>query len=169
MHKSHRALLALCIFTLAGHAHAQQLAQPISVQADQIQINESTGLSLYLGHVQLVQDGLTITAKQVRVHSAHGKVLSIQASGEPLHFEDQKTGGLPLFGESQTLLFVAADDKVTLTGHAVFRQGVNVLHGHIVRYYVRSRQISAVRGRNHRVRARITPRKTKQGTTKGRP
>ncbi len=161
MRKRLAALFALCALGPGACAHDHRLAQPLSVRADTIQVDERTGQSLYLGHVRIVQDGLTIRANRVRVHSLHGQVLSIHAHGTPLHMEDQKTGGLPLFGTGLTLDFAAARDEVTLTGHVVFRQGVNVLHGHIVHYYVRSRRITAIRGPHTRVRARVVPRSRK--------
>lgn len=160
----HKVLAALSVLSLGGYTHAHQLAQPLSVKADSIQMDERTGLSLYLGHVRLVQDGLTIHANQVQVRSAHGKVLSIRASGSPLHLKDQKTGGLPLFGEAQTMHFVAARDEVTLTGRVVFRQGVNVLHGHIIHYYIHSQRMTAISGAHSRVRARIIPHTTTDKT-----
>ncbi|WP_297396386.1 lipopolysaccharide transport periplasmic protein LptA [Acidiferrobacter sp.] len=151
------ALFALCLLAPLAYARHHRLAQPLSVRADNIQVNERTGMSFYEGHVRIVQDGLTIHADHVRVHSLHGHVLSIHARGAPLHMEDQKTGGLPLFGTALTLDFAAVPDEVTLIGHVVFRQGVNVLHGHIVHYYVRSQRITALRGPHKRVRARIVP------------
>ena len=151
------ALFALCLLAPGAYARTHQLAQPLSVRADNIQVDERTGMSVYIGHVRIVQDGLTIHADHVRVHSLHGHVLSIHARGTPLHMEDQKTGGLPLFGTALTLDFAAAPDEVTLIGHVVFHQGVNVLHGHIVHYYVRSQRITALRGVHKRVRARVVP------------
>ncbi len=151
------ALLALGALYATADAHVRQLAQPVSVRADSIQVDERTGLSTYRGHVRIVQNGITVRADVVRVHSVHGKLFWIHAHGAPLHMEDQKTHGLPLFGTARTMDFEAASDEVTLTGAVVFRQGVNILHGHIVHYYVRSQRITAVRGRQ-RVRARIVPR-----------
>ncbi len=150
--------LTVCALASSAVARTRQLAQPLSVRADTIQVDERTGLSLYEGHVRIVQDGLTIRAARVRVHSAHGKVISIDAVGFPVHMEDQKTGGLPLFGVAHTLHFAAAPDEVTLTGQVMFRQGTDVLHGHVVHYYVRSRRITAERGPKTRVHARIIPR-----------
>jgi len=158
--KTGRTLAALCALSLGAYAHAHRFAQPLSVQADSIQIDERTGLSLYKGHVRLVQDGLTVNAQNVRVRSLHGKVLSIQATGNPLHLVDTKPGSLPLFGEALTMHFEASSDKITLTNHVVFRQGVNILHGHIIYYSVRSQRMTAIRGTHSRVRARITPATT---------
>lgn len=157
MNRGLKALAAVIALGGAPLAHAHRLAQPLSVRADSIQINEHTGFSLYQGHVRLVQDGLIVRADQVRVRSAHGVVLSIRAVGHPLHIEDQKTGGLPVFGQAQTLHFIASKDEVSLTTHVIFRQGVNILHGHVVHYYVRSQRMTAVKGAKSRVRARIVP------------
>jgi len=150
---------------VASATQAHKLAQPLSVRADTIQLDQRTGLSLYQGHVRLVQDGLTIHAKEVRVHSLHGQVLTITAKGSPVRMTDRKTGGLPLFGQARELRFEAAPDEVTLTGGVVFRQGPNILHGHIIHYHVRSEQITAIRGAQARVHARIVPHtaKTKTG------
>ncbi|WP_298138847.1 lipopolysaccharide transport periplasmic protein LptA [Acidiferrobacter sp.] len=151
------AVCALCLASTGARARNHELAQPLSVRANSIQVDERTGMSLYQGHVRIVQDGLTVRADWVRVHSLHGHVLSIHAQGAPLHMEDQKTRGLPLFGTARSLDFAAAPDEVTLTGHVIFRQGGNVLHGHIVHYYVRSQRITALRGPHKRVRARVVP------------
>ena len=151
------ALLALCLAAPGAVARDHGLAQPLSVRADNIQVDERTGMSVYMGHVRIVQDGLTVRADRVRVHSLHGHVLWIRAHGTPLHMEDQRTGGLPLFGTALALHFAAGPDEVTLIGHVVFRQGANVLHGHIVHYHVRSQRITALRGPHKRVRARVMP------------
>ncbi len=151
------ALLVMDALSGVVYARMRQLAQPVSVRADSIQVDERTGLSTYRGHVRIVQNGITVRADVVRVHSVHGQVIWIRAHGAPLHMEDQETRGLPLFGTARTMDFEAGPDEVTLTGGVIFRQGVNVLHGHIVHYYVRSQRITAARGRQ-RVRARIVPR-----------
>lgn len=163
--------LALVIALGAGapRARAHRLAQPLSVRADSIQINERTGLSVYQGHVRLVQDGLTVRAAEVRVRSAHGVVLSIRAVGHPLHMEDQKTGGLPVFGQAQALHFIASKDEVSLTTHVVLRQGVDILHGHIIHYYVRSQRVTAIKGATKQVRARIAPHTAVSAKPQGGP
>ncbi len=153
-----RALTALAWamgLGLAVAASAHRLPQPVSVQADSIQMNEHTGVSHYRGHVRLVQDGLTIHAERVRVLSAHGKVIRIEAHGDPLHLEDDKTGALPIFGQGRILHFRARRDEVTLIGGVVFRQGRNVLHAHIVHYYIGPQRITAIRGPHARIHARI--------------
>ena len=150
-------------------ACAHRLAKPLSVRADSIQINERTGLSVYQGHVRLVQDGLTVRAAEVRVRSAHGMVLSIRAVGHPLHVEDQKTGGLPVFGQAQTLHFIASKNEVSLATHVVLRQGVDVLRGHIIHYYVGSQRMTAIKGATKRVRARITPHTAVPAKPRGGP
>ena len=169
MSRGLRMLTIVSAFGMAGLAQAHRLAQPLSVRADSIQINERTGLSLYQGHVRLVQDGLIVRAERVRVRSAHGAVLSIRALGHPLHIEDQKTGGLPVFGQAQTLHFIASKDEVSLTTHVVFRQGVDILHGHVIHYYVRSQRMTAIKGPKERVRARIVPHTAPPAKPKGRP
>ncbi len=161
------ALLAMSTLGATAYAHVRQLAQPVSVRADSIQVDEHTGLSTYRGHVRIVQNGITVRADVVRVRSLRGKLLWIHAHGAPLHMEDQNTRGLPLFGTARAMDFEAVPNEVTLTGAVVFRQGVNVLHGHIVHYYARSQRITAVRG-HRRVRARIVPH-TRKPTSGSKP
>ncbi len=161
------ALLIAGALSAAAFAHVRQIAQPVSVRADSIQVDERTGLSTYRGHVRIVQNGITVRADVVRVRSLHGQVIWIRAHGAPLHMEDRRTGALPLLGVARAMDFEAAPDEVTLTGGVVFQQGVNVLRGHIVHYYMRSQRITAVRGPHQRVRARITPRSHKPRTGSG--
>ena len=169
MSRALKTLAAVIALSATPLVYAHRLAQPLSVRADSIQINQRTGLSVYQGHVRLVQDGLTVRANQVRVRSAHGAVLSIRAVGNPLHIEDQKTGGLPMFGQAQTLHFIASKDEVSLTTRVVFRQGADILHGHVIHYYVRSQRMTAIKGAKKRVRARIVPHTAPTAKPKPKP
>lgn len=136
---------------------AHQLAQPLSVSAHSIQISQRTGISQYRGNVTLVQDGITVKAEQVTVHSAHGQVLSMAAIGQPLHFEDQQPGALPVFGQARTMHFLAAKHEVTLMHDVIFRQGVNILHGQRIQYNTITETMTATSSPGKQVRATVVP------------
>ncbi len=149
----------LCLAALLhpGTGKAADLAQPVSIRADSIQLDQRTGVSTYTGHVRLVQAGMTIRAQHIRVVSAHGHVLSMQGYGNPLRMEDAQPGRLPIFGRALQMAYRGTDEKLTLIGHVHFRQGANSLRGHEIHYYTASQRVVAIGTPTHRVNAIIVP------------
>ncbi|MDA8389913.1 MAG: lipopolysaccharide transport periplasmic protein LptA [Gammaproteobacteria bacterium] len=156
-----RAPLAfvLCVAALLGPctAVAVDMAQPVSIRADSIQLNQRTGISTYTGHVHLVQAGMTIRAQHIEVVSAHGHVLSMHGYGNPLRMEDAQPGRLPIFGRALRMAYSGANEELTLIGHVHFRQGANSLQGHMIHYYTATQRVVAIGAPGHRVSAVIVP------------
>ncbi len=157
-----RFALGASLLLYACAATAVDMAQPVSIRADSIQIDQRTGASTYIGHVRLVQAGMTIRAQRILVISAHGHVLRMQGYGNPLRMEDAQPGRLPIFGHALRMTYAGANKELTLIGHVHFRQGANTLHGHMIHYYTISQRMVAVGTPAHRVTATIIPHSLRQ-------
>ena len=89
-----RILLAILI--LANSAGSSVLMalpedrqQPISISADQAEIAQTEGLSVYSGAVVVTQGSMTINAEQVEIHHVNDELSLIVATGKPAHFQKQ--------------------------------------------------------------------------------
>lgn len=152
-----RLITGLALLAVVSSASAAQSAAPLRIRADTIQVDQRTGISTYAGRVRLVQDGMTVRAAHVTVHSTHGQILAMRAYGDPLHLVDRQPGRLPIFGRALRLYYQGNIQEVTLIGHVRFRQGADTLNGHIIHYYTVSQQLVAVARRGHRVSATLVP------------
>ena len=153
------ARLAVCAaaLTIPCAAQAVNLAQPVSIRADSIQLSQSTGVSTYTGHVRLVQAGMTIHAHYIKVVSAHGHILRMHGYGSPLRMVDAQPGQLPIFGRARRMVYRGTDKELTLIGDVHFRQGPNTLHAHMIHYYTTTQHVVALGRAGQRVRATLVP------------
>lgn len=152
-----RLVAGLALLVVTGGAHAAPSTAPVSIRADTIQVDRHTGISTYAGRVRLVQNGMTVRAAHVTVHSVHGQILAMQAYGSPVHLIDRQPGQLPIFGRALRLRYQGIRQELTLIDHVRFRQGANTLTGHIIHYYAVSQQLVAIARRGHRVSATLVP------------
>ncbi len=60
---------------------------PISIHADQVTVDDSTGISIYQGHVELQQGDLKFSGDRLELTQKEGEVTLMRASGRPAHFE----------------------------------------------------------------------------------
>lgn len=120
-----RALLPLLclIFSPSLLALENDKDQPISIEADSVEIDEGTHKSTYKGNVVLTQGSIHITADNVTFHQkTKGK--QVEAIGNPVTF--QQDGGTKkglIKGKAQKIEYKAADNTLILTGKAQLTQG----------------------------------------------
>ncbi len=76
---------------LAGCAAAWGLEsdreQPMELAADSLSIDESQGVSLYEGHVEITQGSFRLWADRVWIYRRQGKTEKVVSEGAPTHFE----------------------------------------------------------------------------------
>ena len=98
--------------------------QPISIEADSVEIDEGTGESTYKGNVILIQGSIRLTADSVSVHQETGTTNKVLATGNPVTFKQDGGSEKGLIkGQAQKVEYQAADDTLILTGKAELTQG----------------------------------------------
>ena len=88
-----KPLLALMLILASppGLALESDKEQPIELAADSVDIDESKGMSIYRGDVDLRQGSMHLRADVVTVHQNNRKPTKIIAEGRPVKFQ-QATG-----------------------------------------------------------------------------
>lgn len=115
-------MLNLCMLSGQLHALATDKDQPIELMADSAEVDESKGLSIYKGNVDLTQGSIRVWADQVNVEHRGKKPNKITAIGSPARFQQEAEDGL-IKARAKRADYVVNSEILTLTGDAVLIQG----------------------------------------------
>jgi len=160
-------LLLSLLLVLPGLAAALESdrSQPIHVRADQVELDNRSGVSTYRGNVTLEQGSLRLAADRLVVRRAGSELERIEAEGRPVRFRQRPEGAAAdIEGEAQRLEYRAAEDRLLLRGAAWVQQGGDRFSGERIEYdIVHSRVQASGQGNGEgRVHAIIQPRGEKQ-------
>jgi lipopolysaccharide export system protein LptA len=141
----------LAILVLAGNtaspiliALSQDQQQPISISADQAEIDQTKGFSFYSGAVIVTQGSMIINAERVEIHYVDDELSLILATGKPAHFQQQvnNTGNLThAWGE--TIRYQISDEQLVITTAAKLEQQGNTTSGDRIVYLSQQDKVSA--------------------------
>jgi lipopolysaccharide export system protein LptA len=79
-------LLALLAIPGAAAAKTSDAKQPIHIEADQVEIRDREGLSIYRGNVHIVQGSLRINGNEIRIFTNDQGMQTVNISGKPASF-----------------------------------------------------------------------------------
>jgi lipopolysaccharide export system protein LptA len=132
-HRNDLAIAALCgLLALFPASAVQALSsdkdQPINIEADSVDIDESKGQSVYLGNVQVTQGSIRLLADRVTVFHASGDPEKFIAVGQPAKFRQMPDDGdVPIQARAQRMEYLINGDLVTLIDQAVVLQGKDTM------------------------------------------
>lgn len=130
-----RTALALLLVGLGvTSALAQPSNAPITVEADQLEIDQKSGVSIYQGNVRLQQQTLLLLASRLELRSEQGGVKQVYAEGSPVHLEhrDPQTGALTR-AEASNMEYRLGDGVLELKGDArLWREGEEFSGTHLI-------------------------------------
>lgn len=135
--------ISLCLFTFtAGMASAQQnplagfdRTQPVSLQAQELMVDQQKGEAVFKGQVVAEQDSLTLRADHVHVTftpQGQGKkqeIEQVHAKGEPVTILMNDTTTV-----SNEAIYDIASNSMDLIGDVTLTQGENVITGERMTY-----------------------------------
>ena len=111
----HAFALLLAILPVAAWGLASDREQPIHIEADSASLDETTGISVYTGNVQLRQGSLRLQAETMTVHSTGDQVSKIVLTGKPATFvQRQDDTDNDLHAESRQMEYYATDERIIL-------------------------------------------------------
>lgn len=140
--------------------------QPLELEADEAELDNSTGVSIYTGNVVVVQGSMRLEADKLVVHAKDGDVQSMEATGQPAYFRQRPEGeDKDIEGGGLRIDYRSSDSKVILTGKAWVNQGKDELRGARIEYDIDAERVVANRaqGGEQRVRIILQPRNSSDG------
>lgn len=148
-------LCSIWIFSSPLLALEDDRNQPIELLADSVDFDDSKGLSIYTGDVDLRQGSMRLWADKVTVQHRDKKPDKIIAVGSPARFQQDGEDG-PVKARAKHADYVVDSELLILTGDAVLQQrGDEVKNDRIIYDRVKHR-IKAGGAAQGKQRVRIT-------------
>lgn len=134
-------LLTLLVIPVAAIAKTSDAEQPIYIEADQVEIRDREGLSIYRGNVHIAQGTLRIYGNEIRIRTTDQGVQKVNISGKPATFfqltdlnEEISAQGEEMEYQSKTGLLILDRDAVLVqrdnrftSAHIVYNTQTNVV------------------------------------------
>ena len=162
------ALLFVSTGALAAAVPAPTADTTIYLEADQVDIDDKQGISIYVGNVKLTRGGMTITSNKMTVYRDKKDLKKVIAVGTPVHLRQAATAtSKEMTGEAQRIEYDAQNGEILLNEDAKLHQESNEFTGNFIRYNVNSETVKAGKGATpgERVRVVIHPNEAPKAPT----
>jgi len=140
-------ILAFAILLLpaaAPRALPTDGAQPISVEADNLEIRDDENISIYEGNVSFVQGSLEITSERLVIHfNANNELVLMEMTGSPARFRQLDNQREELLGEARRIRYLEAESLLELTESARFSHAGDSIESESIRVNTRDNSIQA--------------------------
>ena len=123
-------LIACCMLAMfvspAGWALSTDKDQPVSIEADSVDIDEGSETAIYRGNVILIQGSINLNASRVVVHNFQSDNAHIVATGDQVRFsqEEDQTGNI-IKGRANKAEYGINSARLELTGKAQLTKANN--------------------------------------------
>lgn len=135
----HLPALLLCVAGLV-HAAGKPAAQPpppLEIEANQVEINDKTGISTYKGDVQVTRGRVHLNCDTLTIHHEKGQVQRAECQGHPATFHRTALGKeKAVRGHSDWVEYYMGDEHVVLRGNAFLEQAGDTFTSQRIVYYV---------------------------------
>lgn len=144
--------------------------QAIQVDADSAERNEKTGVTSYIGSVELNQGSLNILADRIDIYTINGEVDHAIAIGERAYLTQQQSiGKPPVKAWALTIRYSLNSEIVNLLGDARIEQDGSIVNSPEIDYYADQELVKAKGGKQgskdrDRVRVTLPPKNQADNT-----
>lgn len=135
--KRHNLLLFTMMTIALSNAYALSTdqAQPIQIEADQVNIDDRKGISSYSGNVTLVQGTMKVKADKVTVYTDERRLNRVVATGNPALFQQRPDNAeQDVKANANKVEFDAITGLLSLKSKAELRQGLNHFQSNSIEY-----------------------------------
>ena len=125
------------------HALPSDRDQEIRIEADEAEINEADGSSIYRGNVTLDQGTMRISADRIEIFTADSEIVEIVASTDKAstalaHYQQQPESDEEIvYADAREISYNARQERLNLIGEANVRQTEDELSGELITYDVK--------------------------------
>jgi lipopolysaccharide export system protein LptA len=136
--------LLLCLHgTTAALALSSDRDQPMTLEADSVTIDESSGVSLYEGNVIITQGSLKLWADRLWIHRRNGKTDKMISEGKPTRFRQLTDEQEEIKGRALRAEFYVDRDELLLFDEAVLEQASDLIRSDRIVYNRTTSQVKA--------------------------
>jgi len=157
-----RFLLCALLVLPAGAVRAlpTDKDQPISVEADKLEIRDAEKISIYEGNVHLVQGSLEITSERMVIHFNDADELEMmEMTGAPARFRQLDDQREEMIGEARQINYLESESMLELIEEASFSRAGDSIESNRIRINTENNSIQAGDAQtDERVKMLIQPR-----------
>ncbi len=160
-------LLLLPLPLLAAKAATADKPAPITIEADQLELDQGKGTSLYRGNVVLQRGAMQIKADTITIHTTGRQLEWVQAKGSPVYLDQEATADAgPMHAEAAQMEYQPQNEVVKLQGNAHLWRDGNEFSGEQIRYNLKRQLVKASGAKDgeSRVRVLLQPESTEQNS-----
>ncbi len=118
--------------------------QPISVEADNLEIRDGEKISVYDGNVVLVQGSLKISSDRLVIHfNDASELVLMEMTGSPARFRQLDDQSREIIGEARYINYREADAELELTESAELTHAGDHIESERIRVNTRNNTIQA--------------------------
>ena len=118
--------------------------QPISVEADTLEVREQDGISIYDGNVYLVQGSLELRSDRMVIHFNDADDLALfELTGSPAHFRQLDDEQLEMQGQALKIIYSESQSKLELIDKARFSHDGDTIESNQIRIDTTDNSIQA--------------------------
>lgn len=147
------------LFCVPAWALRSDAEQPIHIEGDDAQIDQSNETIVYTGDVQVVQGTLRVKGDRLIVKINGDQVERITTIGSPARYAQQLEDDQgAVEAQAEKIIYHTSAERVYLNGSATLVQKGNELRGESIRYDIVNGKVDASAGTNSgRVRMQLDP------------
>jgi len=166
--------LAVGLVPAAGWALSTDRDQPMSIEADRVELNDGKGISTYHGNVKVTQGTLELTGDTMTVYNKGNKVEKVimeGKQGKPATYKQRPDNkDQDVRAKALRMEYFTDPEYIVLQKQAEVEQEGDRLRSERIEYDVARDKVNAGTNQpNERVRITIQPRPEKNKSDSGQP
>ena len=160
--------IVLFFFSLHSNSSAadtaQQTPEKIFIDADYMQANIKTGLSVYTGNVKVKQGDLVLTGDEMTVEQTANEVERITVTGKPAHYNHVTENGEVIKADSEKIVYNASKKNLVLTINAKLQHpdhkisSQKIVYDILTKVAIAGDKSTKLKNGDHRVKITLTPK-----------
>jgi len=136
-------LAALTIPSLC-HALSTDRDQPMMIEADRVELNDASGVSVYTGNVKVTQGTLKLTGDRMTVYNKGNDIDKVLMDGSPATYEQRPDGKeQDVHAKSKRMEYYTSPERIILLEQAEVDQAGDILRSERIVYDVVKDQVNA--------------------------
>ncbi len=141
---AHLALLAALLSPAWCHALSSDRDQPMMIEADRVELDDSRGVSVYTGNVRVTQGTLVLTGDRMVVYNKGDEIEKVLMDGNPATYKQRPDGKEhDVHAKSRRMEYYTNPERIILLEQAEVNQAGDVLRSERIVYDVVRDQVNA--------------------------
>lgn len=141
--KSLPRYLLMLTMIVSTSVWAYDSTQAIDLEADDLHLNNETGVLTYTGNVKLSQGEMVLTADTLKIHTVERNVNRIEAYGELARLKDRRPDGRLITAEAKRLDYNVSKETIQLDGQGMIDHDGNKMRSDSIYYDLTTSDLKA--------------------------